>query len=421
MARARQFLLVAPSEMSTGEAVTLVNVAQDLERSGASCRFMTSPGARRYIEPGFPGRVQSFGGSLHDNQRLWTEMIEQTRPDAIVFADYPLLFFSSGSVPLADDEWVGALQRSGAELFTLDHLGYAQGQRIVAFGPPHMTFGMEVTAALPASMRVLLPCPINDPAPVTGRRGRPFRCEVARETSEVERRAMRARFLDDDQDLLVLHAAPGWAVHLARDLRLPHYRYLSELLAELFAALKRPVVVVSVSTDGLLAPVRVEGFHAVNVPPLPPDEFERLIAASDLMLTDNAISVSLGKAVSLGVPCALLANGSGIAELQERCGEPGARWACAIEQERPGAIFPWEVFPIWNRDDLERLGFGEDHAFRRCTVRLEAFGGAATRATLAELLGDGALRRAVGDAQRAYMGQLAELPTASQVLARALA
>jgi len=324
-------------------------------------------------------------------------------------------------VPLADDDWVGALQRSGAELFTLDHLGYAQSQRIVAFGPPHMTFGMEVTAALPASMRVLLPCPINDPAPVIGRRGRPFRCEVARETSEVERRATRARFLDDDQDLLVLHAAPGWAVHLARDLRLPHYRYLSELLAELFAALKRPVVVVSVNTDGLLAPVRVEGFRAVNVPPLPPDEFERLIAASDLMLTDNAISVSLGKAVCLGVPCALLANGSGIAELQERCGEPGARWACAIEHERPGAIFPWEVFPIWNRDDLERLGFGEDHAFRRCTVRLEAFGGDATRATLAELLGDGALRRAVGDAQRAYMGQLAELPTASQVLATALA
>jgi hypothetical protein len=207
---------------------------------------------------------------------------------------------------------------------------------------------------------------------------------------------------------------------LARDLGLPHYRFLSELLAEMLAGLKRPVVVASVSNDGLLAPIHVAGFRAINVPPMPPDEFARLIAASDLMLTDNAISVSLGKAVSLGVPCALLANGSGIAELYKRQGEPGARWACAIEQEHPGAIFPWEVFPIWNRDDLDRLGFGEEHAFRRCTVRLEAFGGDATRARLAELLGDGPLRRAVGDARREYMRRLAELPTASQVVAVAL-
>jgi hypothetical protein len=421
MARARRFLLVAPSEMSSGEAVTLVNIAEDLARSGASCSFFTSQGARRYVERAFPGRVQSLGGSLQDNRRLWTQVIEETRPDAIVFADYPLLFFSSGSVPLADDEWLDALERAEARLFTLDHLGYAQGQRIVAFGPPHMTFGMEVTAALPASMEVLLPCPINDPAPIPGRRGRAFRCGVAGEISETERRAVRARYLGDDAGLLVLHTTPGWAVHLARDLGLPHYRFLSELLAEMLAGLRHRVVVASVNADGLLAPAQIRGFRAVNVPPMPPDEFERLIAAADLMLTDNAISVSLGKAVSLDVPCALLANGSSITELQERRSEPGARWAYSIEQERPGAIFPWEVFPIWNRDDLDRLGFGADHAFRRCTARLESFGGDATRATLAELFEDGPLRKAIGDARREYMLQVAELPTASQVLASALA
>jgi hypothetical protein len=421
MPRARRFLLVAPSEMSTGEAVTLVNIAQDLERGGASCTFITSGGARRYIESAFPDRLQSLGGSLRENQRLWTQAIEQTRPDAIIFADYPLLFFSSGSVPLADDAWVGALERTGAALFTLDHLGYAQRQRIVAFGPPHMTFSMEVTPALPPPMQVLLPCPINDPGPVPDRRGRPFRCGVAQQISEAQRLAVRASYLDDEQGLLVLHTAPGWAAHLARDLGLPHYRFLSELLAEMLAGLQRQVVVVSVHAEGLLAPVHINGFRAINVPPMRPDEFERLIAASDLMLTDNAISVSLGKAVSLGVPCALLANGSAITELQARRGEPGARWACAIEQERPGAIFPWEVFPIWNRDDLDHLGFGDEHAFRRCTARLETFGGDATRARVVELLGGGPVRKSTGDARHEYMRRMAELPTASQVLATALA
>src|SRR5512134_72717 len=421
MPRARRFLLVAPSEMSTGEAVTLLNVARDLAGGGASCTFITSEGARRYIEPAFPERLQTLGGSLRENQSVWTQAIEQARPDAIIFADYPLLFFSSGSVPLADDTWVGTLERTGAALFTLDHVGYAQRQRIVPFGPPHMTFSMEVTPALPPSMQVLLPCPINDPEPHPDRRGRPFRCGVAHEISETERLAVRAQYLDDEQSLLVLHTAPGWAVHLARDLGLPHYRFLSELLAEMLAGLKRRVVLVSVHAEGLLAPVHISGFRAINVPPMPPDEFERLIAASDLMLTDNAISVSLGKAVSLGVPCALLANGSGITELQERRGEPGARWACAIEQERPGAIFPWEVFPIWNRNDLDHLGFGDEHAFRRCIARLETFGGDATRARLVELFGGGPVRKSTGDARREYIRRLAELPTARQAFATALA
>ena len=420
MARARQYLLVAPSEMSTGEAVTLARMAEDLASAGSSCTFLTSQGARRYIEPGFPGQVQSFGDSLQENQRLWAHVMERTRPDAIVFADYPLLFFSSGSSPLVDERWVDALERAGPALFTLDHLGYAQKQRIVAFGPPHMTFGMEVTAALPAKMTVLLPCPINDPAPSLDRRGLPFRSGPAQTISEAERRAVRARYVEDDHTILVLHSAPGWAVHLARELRLPHYQFLYPILAEMFQGLDRPVVVVSVSSGAMPAPTQREGFRAFDVPPMPPGDFERLIAASDLMLTDNAISASLGKAVCLGRTGAVLVNSLSIAQLYERRDESGARWAAAIEAEHSGAIFPWDVFPIWNADDLDRLGFGAGHPFRRCTPRIEIFGGDATRASLAELLGDSARRRQLADAHRDYMGRVAALPAPAQVLAAAL-
>ena len=63
--------------------------------------------------------------------------------------DYPLLFFSSGTPPLANDAWVEELERAAPALFTLDHLGYAQARRIVPFGPPHMTFGMEVPRRFP--------------------------------------------------------------------------------------------------------------------------------------------------------------------------------------------------------------------------------------------------------------------------------
>lgn len=420
MARARRTLLVAPSEMSTGEAVTLLSVAKDLRQAGASCTFVASQGASRLIEPAFAGRVRVLGHCLHDNQKLWNDAVEETRPDAIVFADYPLLFFKSGNAPLADDHWVHALERNGCALFTLDHLGYAQKPSTVAFGPAHLTVGIEVTAALPSAMEVLLPCPINDPAPIANRIGRPFSCGVPQAIDHAKLRQLRARYVEDDDSILVLHSTPSWAIHLASALGLPHHRYLSQILADMFVGLGRPVTIVSVSAAGILAPTQLPGLHFVNVPSMPPEDFECLIAAADLMLTDNAVSVSLGKAVSLGRPSAVLVNGASCAELFGRRDEAGARLAMAIENERPGAIFPWEVFPIWNRDDLQRLGFGDGHAFRRCAVRIEAFDGAAARAAIAELVGDSELRRSVADAQRAYMQQVAALPAPSQLLASAL-
>ncbi len=407
--------------MSTGEAVSLTHVAEDLERTGASCLFLASVGARSFIESRFAGRVQVLDGSLENNRRRWRALLAALRPHAIIFADYPLLFFSSGTPPLADDAWVEELDRAAPALVTLDHLGYAQGQRIVPFGPPHMTFGMEVTKALPNRMKVLVPCPIHDPGVIPRRRGVPFRAWSARTLPRADVQALRARFLGNDNECLVLFSTPGWAVHLARALGLPHHRFLAQWLAEAFGGAKRPVVIVSVNAVELLAPAVVAGVRMINVPPMPPDDFELLVGAADLMLTDNAISVSLGKAVCSIKPCALLANSHNLADLYDRRDEPGARWAFAIERERPGATFPWDVFPIWSGDDLTRLGFEPSHPFRRGCARVEAFGGESTRAALVALLEDEATRCALADLQRNYVEQVATLPTASEALAAALA
>jgi hypothetical protein len=302
---------------------------------------------------------------------------------------------------------------------TLDHIGYAQGQRVVAFGPPHMTFGMEVTRTLPPSMQVLLPCPINDPAR-PGLKGTPFRFLSERQIPAAELRTERARHLRDDADVLVVHSAPGWSVHLARELRLPHRRHLTDLLAQWFEPAKRAVVAVSVNADGLLDARDTGRFRTVNLLPMSPAEFERLLAAADIVLSDNAISVSIGRAVALDRCCALLANSRSISQF-DGSEAAGARVARLIERQRPGAVFPWEVFPIWTADDLDLLGFGPDHAFRRCIARLETFDVDATQAVLAELLDGGARASALAATRRSYIGQVAQLPAPAAALAGVLA
>jgi hypothetical protein len=88
-----------------------------------------------------------------------------------------------------------------------------------------------------------------------------------------------------------------------------------------------------------------------------------------------------------------------------------------MERCRVGAVFPFEVYPIWTRADLVGIGpwWEEDAA---CGVeRLELFGGDKTRGRLQALLDDPhekdeALRR-----QRTFVEQTAALPAAEDELA----
>ena len=150
-------LFVAPHESSTGEAITALGMARALRLEGIDCEFLVSPLCARLIAPEFPHRVSEFTDSRAANQELWLSILARFAPDAIVFADYALLSFESGTAPLIDGAWVSALEQVDCLLFTLDHLGYASGSGPVFFGPPHLPIGVFVPPPLPGRMRILLP------------------------------------------------------------------------------------------------------------------------------------------------------------------------------------------------------------------------------------------------------------------------
>ena len=304
---ASRILFVAPHELSTGEAITALHMARALRREDIACEFLVSPVCARLIAPDFPQQVSEFTGLRAANQALWQSILDRFTPDAIVFADYALLSFASGTVPLLDDAWLSALDQLDVLLFTLDHLGYASQSGPVFFGPPHLPIGSFVPGPLPSRMQILRPCPTHEPDVATG--GRPFRSLPRPVELPVQRRdEVRSRYTDDLQDLLVLHSTPGWACRLAAQMGLMHHRCLSPLLEYFFSGLGRQVTVVSVNGAGLLAPSGTADVRFVNIPMLPPEEYELLIQASDLMLTDNAVSASMAKAVCFQTPCALLCN-----------------------------------------------------------------------------------------------------------------
>jgi len=132
-------LFVTPSELSSGEAITVLHMAERITRRGGGCHVLASSFTADLLEPRLGARVGRFTSDRAENEALWDAAIRELSPHAIVFADYPLLFFSNGVVPLVSDRWVASLNELDAVPITLDHLGYAQRVMPVSFGPPHLS------------------------------------------------------------------------------------------------------------------------------------------------------------------------------------------------------------------------------------------------------------------------------------------
>lgn len=416
-----RILFVTPNSKGSGEAITALHIAEELTAGGESVRFLSSEFTARFLGESFADRVVSLTEEAGQNRSAWDGLVRDFEPDAVVFADYPLLFSSPWGRELAASDWAAELERLDVPLFTLDHLGMAQGPMTLHFGPPHLSPFTQHFPGLPRSMRVLLPSPLQEPSRVEGRVGAAFRCwQVPLGIGEERRRRVRRRYLDDDHDRLVFHSVPSWALEFARAHGLPHYQALSQLFEEYLASSERPVTLVSVNDGSLLPPSSRPGLRIANRSSLSKPEYEELLFASDLMITDNRVSVSLGKAACALVPCVALRNSFRLIELHERAEGRLRQILLDMEATRLGSVFPFEVFPIWTLADVETMGVFRQNSLASAHRVLELFGGEETGAAIRALLFDDDASESLRSQQRRYVETVRRLPSAGELLRRSV-
>jgi hypothetical protein len=409
-------LFVAPSQVSSGEAVTALHMAEWLSTERWEVHFLASDAIATFIRARLPDVVSTLGPDLERNQRTWETILRKFQPDAVVFADYPLLAFGSGTAPLRDDAWEKGIHRIDARLFTLDHLGYAQRPRIVFFGPAHSTLALERTPLIPSRMRVLLPCPLHDPDS-NALQGRPFRHWNSQpDHNQLKSLNARTAYVRSAEELLVLHLTSPWACQAAEVLRHPYYSLLPEIISDLLSGFSRPVTLLSVNNGSLLPQANSGKLRIINSGPVDPTQFERLLIASDLVITENRISVSLGKAICHLRPCAILHNSYSIRDVMD--GKAGSSCILSehMERRRFGSVFPFEVFPIWSRGDLEELGIFDDTCLKGAFAAIEIFGAEPAAHEFQHLLTDESTRQAMRAAQQSYLRRVSCLPAPHQVL-----
>jgi hypothetical protein len=411
-------LFVAPVEYGSGETITAVHMAQDLVRRGGQAHFLATGFARRFVDEHFPGRVEELTGSGAQNVRLWDSAVEAVRPDVIVFADYPLLYFSTGVAPLVREaDWAERLKDTRTSLVTLDHTGFAQRPIGLFAGPAHLSVHFEEFPAIPETMHVLLPCPMHEPTSLPGRRGTPFRYWEVPLGTPVERRdEVRQAYVQRGRRYLLFHAVPRWAWAAAEIHRLPYFSFLPEILDEHLGELAREVVLVSVNNGKLLPRSMGSRIEVVNLPPQPLAEYEALMFSSDLMITENKISISMGKAVCALLPCAALKNGYTLRELQNRLSGRLRDIVLAMERRTIGSVYPYEVFPSGMVEELDELRLYRENSLTTCFAELEIYGGEATSRMLRELLSALPARDAIRSRQQHYAERVRALPPPAQVL-----
>jgi hypothetical protein len=413
-------LLVTPVEVGSGETVTARYLAALLARSGHRVHFLASAFASRFLHDQFAGQISALGQEGPANVKTWSRTLEEFRPDIIVFADYPLMFWRKGLAPLAREPgWEKNLLELDVPLVTLDHFGFAQGEMGIFLGPPHLTHEYHRFEALPERMQIMLPCPMHAPGAVAGRKGTPFRYwDMPLTIAPEVRAATRSKFLRHPDDLLVVHIVSNWAWQSAENLKLTFYRYLGDLLLHYLAQLGRGVTVVSLNNGSLLGSASRNGVHLTDIRPVTPPEFDELMFSSDLMLTENKVSISMGKAVCGLQAAALLKNSYGVLDLMGLCSGPVWEIVSAMERDRLGSVFPFDVYPTGMKDTLESIVLYRDNPLTEGFVELEVFGGAPTESALARLLTDAAARADLRQKQQRYVDALTALDDGATVLER---
>jgi hypothetical protein len=417
-----KILFVAPNESGSGEAITALHMAEQLTRTGHTVQFLASEFTSGFLRASMRDRVETLTRNPAENRTLWSRLLSRFKPQVIVFADYPLLFLSSVGRAFVKGPDAVDLGSVDAELLTLDHLGMAQGPVTLSFGPPHLELTTESLPSIPDRMRVLLPCPLHSPGVVSGRRGVPFRCwDVPLGVTPDKRREVRQRFQQSPEELLVFHSVPTWAQAFCQRHQLPYYRFLSRVLEIYLAGQDRPVAVLSVNGGSLLAQSSADDLRIVNLGQLAPGEYEQIMFASDLMLTDNRVSVSLGKAACATLPCVALRNSYRLIEILDRVENPLRSLLLDMEGERLGAVFPFEVFPIWTRADLQALRLFEDNPTAESMVTLEIYGGEETRQALWKAMANFETRESLQARQGALIESIARLPSPEEAMLSSVA
>ncbi len=374
---ARTHLFVVPGSAALGEILLGRRLARELVGAGDRVLFLR-PAALAVALAGEGFAEGSIDPILAVLDRALPDVIRDRGADTVILCDLLTTLLSCGQHRI-DPRFLDGLP---VPVVALDIWDLANGS---------LTFDMgDAVLELPLLSRTvvarrLVPVPFARP----GTKGAYCALPAISAPPEAERARTRAAHGFSGNNRLV---ALTTARFQKRGLT-PFQRRATALvgphLARLCTAIDPRVEVIHVGPEPLIG----VGPRVHHRPTLPPVEFERLLAACDLLVTPNQAATSISTALALGVP-ALAAVSGGVdvpAELLP--------------------AFPFRILPLGLHGFMAPLL--EENPYTHAVPALDLFAGDALAAAIHGILFEAGERSAFLARQEAYVFEIKRLPSAT--------
>jgi hypothetical protein len=415
----RRHLLVALHERSWGRAEMAVRVAQELRSAGDEARFLLHTRLLPLVEgAGFDAQPVSdhMGGLV----RLTLDtLVQQVQPQSVIYFDYLNTCNYLLGLSIKDTGFLLEYPCTIASLDTWD--AALTGTRVDLFGESEGNLALgNVKARTEEFARIaqrLIPVPIAPCDPKPGR----FACLPAltpglRPENGPADAPWRRRLSIPETHRSVLFCSSEW-----QQIRGTHQgarrvvQLLSRLLGVYLDQLGPEVHLVHVGPhDYPLEQVLGQRYHWL--PPQGRAEFEKLVAASDLLLSANVSATTLAWAIQMSVPVVVLQNSRMLRDMEAvqlmargQLSDAARRlWSKALP------VYPFHLWPLGYYAFLQPLL--ENNTYAEAFETVEIADECAVVSTCQGLLFESEVRQALVRRQRHYVEQVVALPSAAEVV-----
>lgn len=295
-------IFIAPGGMGSGEMITAMTVAQQLIEKGVKCSFATLKSGAQFLQ-GKKFDTFIFGPDKKKNILRFQDYIKKYSPNIIIFADYYLFHIDKN---LRKFLWFGFLEDLNIPILSFDNLGLGRTYPSVPFIISPECFPSrkyKIDFAVPSWVKsIISPCP-----PFTPCKRKDLQFGRIYDTKKLTR-------YHNEGPIKIVWPIPKWSlINTALDKTLdktPYYYMVASLLMWYLKNLNAKIELFCISPQSAFfsrclipSKIRLHLYHF-----LPPDQYITLLSSSDLLVTDNIISSTIGKAVLANIPVILLTN-----------------------------------------------------------------------------------------------------------------
>lgn len=404
-------LFIVTSFWAYGELLIACEFAVRAQRAGHTCLFLIPPSHERVVKEYGIEYTPLIPGADNINRMLLQDLEHTRRPDLVVLADFLNYTFCERHYGLVPED----LKLFSGRIGTFDDFHWQlTRQRVDTYGFRARDLGSLSVDEYDFTLR---PCPLNIPG-----QGAPDRqhfdyalLDLPVERSPQLRSAARERLGLSAGAKVVLTTTATWQhTYKAYPNVVAFVQLCTQLKERIFADLGPDTRLIAVGSASLFQGQAPS--HVMQMSSVPPSEFQTLIQAADLFVSDNVTSTTLARAALSGVPALALYSSLRRDAPGHLKGAPHLAGPLRKAAEESEHLYPFRMFPVGWYHFLAPLL--RANPFVDLMEHCEIFDTDRATGLIQELLGGGPHTERLQGKVADYRERLEQLPPVSEILER---